>query len=42
MVKDLIHDPIFLARKSLPATKEDLPTAQDLPVWLRCVLRLCT
>jgi len=30
MVKDLIHDPIFLARKSLPATKEDLPTARDL------------
>ena len=25
-----MHDPIFLARKSQPATKEDLPIAQDL------------
>ena len=30
MVKELIHDPIFLARKSEPAGKEDLQTAQDL------------
>ncbi len=30
MVKDLIHDPMFLARKSVPAGKEDLPIAQDL------------
>lgn len=30
MVKELIHDPIFLARKSLPASKEDLQTARDL------------
>ena len=30
MVKELVHDPIFLARKSEPATKEDLPVAQDL------------
>lgn len=30
MVKELVHDPIFLAQKSAPATKEDLPTAQDL------------
>ena len=30
MVKELMHDPIFLARKSAPATKEDLQTAQDL------------
>ena len=30
MVKELMHDPIFLARKSEPATKEDLPVAQDL------------
>ena len=30
MVKDVIHDPIFLARKSEPATKEDLQVAQDL------------
>ena len=30
MVKELMHDPIFLARRSTPATKEDLPVAQDL------------
>lgn len=30
MVKDLIHDPIFLAQKSTPAAKEDLQTARDL------------
>ena len=30
MVRELMHDPIFLARKSLPATKEDLPIARDL------------
>lgn len=30
MIKDLMHDPIFLARKSQPATKADLQTAQDL------------
>lgn len=30
MVRELVHDPIFLARKAEPATKEDLPTAEDL------------
>ncbi len=30
MVKELIHDTIFLAGKSELATKEDLQTAQDL------------
>ena len=30
MVRPLIHDPILLARKSAPATKEDLPVARDL------------
>ena len=30
MVRELIHDPIFLAGKSEIATKEDLPAAQDL------------
>lgn len=30
MVKELVHDPIFLARKSDPATKEDMPAANDL------------
>ena len=30
MVKELMHDPIFLAGKSEIATKEDLQIAQDL------------
>ena len=30
MVKELIHDPILLARKSGAATKDDLQTVQDL------------
>lgn len=30
MVKEVMHDPIFLALKSEPATKNDLPVAQDL------------
>ena len=30
MIKELMHDPIFLAGKSEPATKEDIPVAQDL------------
>ena len=30
MVKELMHDPLFLARKARAATKEDLPVGQDL------------
>ena len=30
MVRELIHDPILLGRKSAPATREDLDTARDL------------
>lgn len=30
MVKQLVHDPILLGRKSLPATADDLAIAQDL------------
>ena len=30
MIKEVIHDPILLGRKSEPATKEDLQVAQDL------------
>ena len=30
MIRELMHDPIFLAGKSEPATKSDLPIAQDL------------
>jgi len=30
MVRELVHDPIFLARKSVPATADDLDVASDL------------
>ena len=30
MVKDIVHDPIFLAVKSEPATADDLQTAADM------------
>ena len=30
MVRELMHDPIFLARKSVAATAEDLEVARDL------------
>jgi len=30
MVRELVHDPLFLARKSTPAGKEDLAAARDL------------
>ena len=30
MVRELMHDPIFLARKSAPAARDDLQTAWDL------------
>ena len=30
MIKELVHDPIFLAGKSEAATKEDLQVAQYL------------
>ena len=30
MIKELMHDPIFLGQKSEKATKEDLSVASDL------------
>ena len=30
MVRELMHDPLFLARKARPATKEDLEIGRDL------------
>ena len=35
MIKELMHDPIFLAGKSEVATKEDLQVAGDLLDTLR-------
>ena len=41
MVKELVHDPIFLARKSEPAAKEDLQTAEDLLDTLKAHKETC-
>ena len=41
MVKEVIHDPILLARKSVPAGKEDLPVAQDLLDTLQANREAC-
>ena len=30
MIQSIVHDPILLARKSVPAEKSDLPVVQDL------------
>ena len=30
MIQPVMHDPVFLAQKSIPATKDDLCVAQDL------------
>ena len=30
MIQPIVHDPILLARKSIPAGREDLPVARDL------------
>ena len=41
MVKDLIHDPILLARKSTVAGREDLQTAEDLLDTLKAHRETC-
>jgi peptide deformylase len=41
MVRELIHDPIFLAQKSKPATKEDLAVARDLLDTLHAHRQTC-
>ncbi|MBQ7870876.1 MAG: peptide deformylase [Oscillospiraceae bacterium] len=41
MVRELMHDPEFLARVSEPATTEDLPVAQDLLDTLRAHQETC-
>lgn len=35
MIRPVMRDPLFLSRKSTPATQEDLPVAQDLLETLR-------
>ena len=41
MICPVIHDPLFLARKSDPATEADLRTAADLQDTLRANLDRC-
>ena len=41
MVKPIMKDPIFLAQKSIPATIEDLPVAQDLLDTLKANKAAC-
>ena len=41
MVKELVHDPILLARKSQQATKEDLEAARDLLDTLKAHRETC-
>lgn len=41
MIRELIHDPIFLAQKSQDATCEDLQTAQDLLDTLQAHRQTC-
>jgi len=30
MIKEFLHDPLFLSLRSTPVTRDDLPLAQDL------------
>ncbi len=41
MIRDIIHDPVFLAQPSKEATAEDLPIAQDLIDTLKANLDRC-
>ncbi len=41
MVRELMHDPLFLGRKSTPATGADLETAADLLETLRAHRETC-
>lgn len=41
MIQELMHDPLFLGKKSQTATKEDLPVAQDLLDTLQAHRETC-
>ena len=41
MVREIVRDPMFLSQKSAPATREDLPAAQDLLDTLRANSECC-
>ena len=41
MIRELMHDPLFLARSSQEATKEDLAVAKDLVETLQAHRETC-
>ena len=41
MIREIVHDPIFLAQPSAPATEADLPIAMDLIDTLKANLDRC-
>ncbi len=41
MIREIVHDPILLSRKSRAATPEDIPVAEDLADTLRANLDRC-
>ena len=41
MVKEIIHDPVILGRKSSEATKDDIPVAEDLLETLKANSEHC-
>ncbi len=41
MIREIVHDPLFLAQPSVPAKKEDLYIAEDLRDTLRANLDRC-
>ena len=41
MVREIVHDPVFLAQPSSEATEEDLPVAMDLIDTLKANLDRC-
>lgn len=41
MVKELMHDPIFLAQPAIPATREDMDIARDLLDTLKAHKETC-
>jgi len=41
MVRELVHDPILLVRRSVDATMEDLPVAEDLLDTLKAHRETC-
>ena len=41
MVRDIVRDPVFLRRKAEPATRDDIPAAQDLLETLQAHKEAC-